>query len=160
MSEPISQQNEDWLERARQHWRNNNSGMTSVRRTICSVILEQKGTFDAERLLDKCRQHDRLISLSTVYRTIRSLVEAELLNELEGSQEKHIYHIRYGDELGESNVVCTDCNEVFPLKNPCLALRETQAIRQMGFTPKRLSLRMETTCDELNETGNCSRRKD
>ena len=160
MSKPINQQALDWLEKAKNHWRENKSGMTSVRKTICQVILEQEGTFDAERLLEKCRAYDNLISLSTVYRTIRSLVEAELLNELPGSTGRHIYHISYKKELGDSSVVCTDCNEVFPLENPCLALRETQTIRKMGFSPKKLSLRMETTCDELKDTGNCSRHKE
>lgn len=153
-------QNEEWLEAARQFWKSRNSGMTSVRKVICQVLLEQEETFDAEVLLEKCRKTDTLISLSTVYRTLRHLVEAGLLLELEGIEDKHLYRLRRGCEHSDSTLVCTDCHAVFSMDDPCLALRESDRARRLGFTPKRLSLRMETSCNELKETGECSKRRD
>lgn len=157
---PATPPDSEWLEQARQYWRSRNSAMTAVRRLICATIVQTKDAFDAETLHAKCREQDGLISLSTVYRTLRHLVEAELLSEIEGIGDKTYYQVKVGPDIGQSTAYCTDCDEVFPIENPCLTLRESETARRMGFTPKRISLRVDTSCDELEETGSCSRRKE
>ncbi len=146
-----------WLERARDFWRERRSGMTAVRKLICNVVVDKKDSFDAETLLQECRQQDGLISLSTIYRTLKHLVEAELLVEIEGMEDKRLFRVKHGSDIGDSTVFCNDCKEVFPVENPCLVLREGEIARSMGFTPKRMSLRLETSCDELKLTGKCTR---
>lgn len=148
-----------WMERAQGFWRRRGSSMTAVRRVICKAIAEQEATFDAEMLLEHCRRHDGLISLSTVYRTLKHLVEGDLLVELEGIDDKRHFCLKLGLDISDSTVVCLDCKEVIPMNNPCLTLRESEEVKRMGFTPKRLSLRVETSCDEWQRNGSCSRRK-
>jgi len=147
-----------WVDRARDYWRKQGSGLTHVRKIVCEVILNARGTFNAETLLSLCRERDRAISLSTIYRTLNHLVEAELLDEVDGVDDRHHYKVRNGPDLGESVVVCLDCGTIFPVENPCLGLRESEPLKRMGFAPKRIRLRAESHCESYKETGACDRK--
>lgn len=149
----------DWLDAARAFWRSQNSSMTQVRRVICDIAVRKETAFDAESLHRESREVDALISLSTVYRTLRSLAKAGLIAEVERVDDKRYFMVRHGSQRGDSTLHCTDCNEVFPMDNPCLELREGESVRRMGFTPRRLSLRVDSSCDELKQRGSCDRRR-
>ena len=157
MSNGVDDPAAQWLERAREYWRARGSRLTTVRQIVCEVAVAQKEPFDAETLLRACRERDGLVSPASVYRTLNGLVEGGLLTELEGIEDRRVFAVRHGDAVGESTVVCMDCNKVIPVPNPCLALRESAPAREMGFSPKRLSLRVDSACDELRETGSCTR---
>jgi len=146
---------ETFLEEARLYWRSQGSALTQVRRVLCEVIVTFSQAFDAEELLAEARKIDRLISLSTVYRTLAGLTEAGLLQEVDGGDGKKNYHMAVGSEGASSHLHCTDCGGVFPVSNPCLGLRERAAAQQAGFTPTSLSLRYEATCNQLRTTGKC-----
>ena len=148
-----------WIDAAEAHWRERGSALTSVRKLICGEIAGRTDPFDAEELLKACREMDGLISLTTIYRTLKSLVEAALLLEMEGVENKRLFRPRLHEEISDSTLVCSDCDAVIPIESPCLALRETEAARRMGFSAKRMSLRIHVSCDEFRETGKCSRRK-
>jgi hypothetical protein len=44
------------------------------------------------------------------------------------------------------------------LPDPCLPMREDPLVRQHGFTPTAMSLRVEASCQELHTTGSCAKR--
>lgn len=159
MSETSEELSSEWMQRANEFWKSRGSTMTAVRKIICETIAGNYSAFNAEDLLKECRTIDRLISLSTVYRTIKHLVEGNLLTEIEGVNEKRFYTMKLGNEIGESTLICKDCDRVFPVENPCLALREADVARKMHLTPKRVVLKIESTCNELNETGTCEHQK-
>lgn len=145
------------LDQAIAYWKVNGLKMTSVRKIICQTAFESVGAFDAEELLQKARKQDGLISLSTVYRTLSTLLEAGLLVEVEGIDRKKCYSVVGTQTAATSHVVCQDCGEVIPVENPCLSLRESGSVHKTGFSPKKMSLRIEATCDELHSCGTCAR---
>ena len=159
MSKAGEELSSEWMRRANAFWKSDGRKMTTVRKLICETIAGTHSAFNAENLLKKCRDKDKLISLSTVYRTIKHLVEGNLLTEIEGVHDKHFYTMKLGNEIGESTLICTDCNSVFPVDNPCLALREADVAKKMHLTTRRVVLKIETTCNELKETGSCGHQK-
>lgn len=159
MPEAAEKTNSKWMQRANDFWKSDGRKMTAVRKVICETIAGNHSAFNAEDLLKECRTKDGLISLSTVYRTIKHLVEGNLLTEIEGVNEKNFYTMKLGNEMGESTLICTDCDSVFPVNNPCLALREADVARKMHLTPSRVVLKIESTCNELKETGTCEHQK-
>lgn len=145
------------MEQALAHWKARGMTLTAVRKIICRTAFASSEAFDAEELLHNARQEDGLISLSTVYRTLSALQEAGLITEIEGIDRKKQYSVVGAHTSATSHVVCKDCGQVIPMENPCLSLRESGAAHQTGFSPKKMSLRIEATCDELHRCGHCSR---
>jgi len=149
---------DELMQRAESFWTARGSRMTGVRRIICRCIFAAEDAFDAEELLRRARAEDKMISLSTVYRTLSALAESGLLVEVEGRDGEKNYNVADQATNASSHVVCEDCGHVTPLDNPCLALRESPAARAAGFQPSKISLRFEASCDELKQTGKCRNR--
>lgn len=133
---------------------------TQVRDVICRVIGEQTAPFNAEELLRKVRKIDRIISMASVYRTLASLIESGLLREVEGVRGTRCYLVVEERNDALSSIVCTDCEQVVMMPDECLPLREGFLARQLGFNPKKMSLRIEASCEELRRSGTCRRRKE
>lgn len=145
------------MQAAQAYWKSHGGTMTSVRKIVCRKAFSATETFDAEQLLQWAREEDKLISLSTVYRTLNGLVEAGLLLAIDGLEGKARYDLVRAQTNASSHVVCQDCGGVIPLENPCLSLREGAIAHNQGFSPKKISLRYEATCDQFSQTGQCDR---
>lgn len=146
---------ESFVEAAEKFWHENGANMTVVRRVICNAIGGNDEAFDAETLLAWAKRGDPLISLSSVYRTLSALEEAELVIEIEGRDGKKLHRKSLGRDTASSHIVCRDCGVVIPVDDPCLSLRESTAAREKGFHAEKITLRMEASCDELERTGKC-----
>lgn len=145
----------EFLKKARELWTSRNSSLTVVRRVLCGVIEETEQSFSAERLYQLARRIDPAISISTVYRTISALAEGNLLRGFEGPEGVTFYEKSLNHSAGSGHIICTDCGKVIPLDTPCMVVRETATAREKGFSPEKITLRLEASCDELARTGKC-----
>lgn len=144
-----------FLEEAEAFWKSRNSSLTPVRRILCRELVATESPVDAEDLLRRARSHDKLISLSTVYRTLSTLAGAGLLDEVEGQDGKRHYCLAEYARSGSSYLICGDCGRVISVDDPCLGLREGAKARERGFSPRKITLRMEVRCDRLRNEGHC-----
>ncbi len=131
--------------------------MTVVRRILCEVLQNAEHSMSSDQLLTEAKKRDPLISMSSVYRTLKFLSDAELLRQIDGLDGERRFE-KADLKTAASHIVCRDCGIVVSLSDPCLAIRETPAIRAEGFHRERISLRVEAKCTELAETGDCKRR--
>lgn len=146
------------LARAEVFWRTRGQRPTVVRRIVARHALSSLEPFDAESLLAAVRVEDRAVSLASVYRALADLVAAGLLRAMaSGPGERHHYVVADTPAAGLSHIVCADCDQVLPMPDPCLPLREGALARSQGFTPRTMSLRVEATCDQFHATGSCPR---
>lgn len=159
MSVRNSEQVEAFCQAAQAHWQKLGSRRTQVRDVLCRVIAEEEAPFTAEELLAHARKVDRLISYASVYRTLGSLVEAGLLREAPGARDNRCYTLTTAPGGGVTNIICTDCEQVVPIADECLPLREGFLAKQQGFLPSKMNLRIEASCEELRKHGVCERRK-
>ena len=159
MADRTSAQIEAFFDASQAYWQKQGSRRTQVRETLCRVIAAQTDPFTAEELLAKARKVDRVISYASVYRTLASLVAGGLLREAPGARGNRCYTIATAPGGGMTNIICTDCEQVVPLADECLPLREGFLAKQLGFIPSRMNLRIEASCEELRQNGSCQRRK-
>ena len=92
-----------------QIFRKNGYKATSQRLAICKLILSRKDHPSAYQIYQELKEEYPTISLTTIYNTLRILVELRLLQELgfnEGS-------IRYDPDLElHINLVCSKCGKI------------------------------------------------
>lgn len=90
-------------------FRKNGYKATSQRLAICKLILSRKDHPSADKIYQELKKEYPTISLTTIYNTLRILVELRLLQELgfnEGS-------IRYDPDLElHINLVCSKCGKI------------------------------------------------
>ncbi|MEM7697867.1 MAG: transcriptional repressor [Verrucomicrobiota bacterium] len=148
---------EDFVGAAKLYWENQGARLTFVRRTLCEVIAKQTVAFDAEGLLESAQKVDPAISLSSVYRTVKSLVEGGLLTTIDGRNGERLFERPDPGQSSTSHIVCRDCGAVVQLEDPCIPVREMPTISAKGFVPDKFALRIEANCNEMAQTGSCSK---
>ncbi len=131
--------------------------MTYVRKLLCQAVEQFPEAFTPEELLGELRKIDRQVALSSVYRTLRQLANADLLFCTSGVKGTHHYSIANAAFSAGTQVACLDCGKTIPVSNPCLGLRESEAAQKEGFRPRKITLRFEASCERFQQTGKCER---
>ena len=107
-----------------------NIRMTSQRQVIIKVIEESDDHPDVDQLYLRSVQIDNTISIATVYRTVKLLEEAGLIERLEFGDGRSRY-----EEAGEhhEHLVDVETGEVFEFYNEELEALKEEIARKMGY---------------------------
>ena len=117
--------------------------MTSQRALIMETI--RQGHLDADEIYRRAREKQPHLNLSTVYRTLRTLKELGLVEELHFDEAHHHYEVKSGTE--HHHLVCLGCGKV--VEFDCLLSPKMKKTigHEKGF---------EVTGAEVVMTGYCS----
>ncbi|MEM9399418.1 MAG: Fur family transcriptional regulator [Verrucomicrobiota bacterium] len=132
--------------------------ITKQRLAILETLFQSKDCFHAEELWDKVIQEDASVSRPTVYRTLKLLLEGGFLRPLDLGRDQQYYDLNTPDQAKQNHIICKDCNKIIEFNDPCLDIRESALIKELGFNPKNMTFKVEATCQELNSTGQCDRK--
>ena len=107
-----------------------NIRMTSQRQIIIQVIEESDDHPDVDQLYLRSVELDNTISIATVYRTVKLLEEAGLIERLEFGDGRSRY-----EEAGEhhEHLVDIETGEVHEFYNEQLETLKTEIAREMGY---------------------------
>jgi Fur family ferric uptake transcriptional regulator len=107
-----------------------NIRMTSQRQIIIQVIEEADDHPDVDQLYLRSVELDNTISIATVYRTVKLLEEAGLIERLEFGDGRSRY-----EEAGEhhEHLVDIETGEVHEFYNEELETLKTEIAREMGY---------------------------
>ena len=107
-----------------------NIRMTSQRQIIIQVIEESDDHPDVDQLYLRAVELDNTISIATVYRTVKLLEEAGLIERLEFGDGRSRY-----EEAGEhhEHLVDIETGEVHEFYNEELETLKTEIAREMGY---------------------------
>jgi Fur family ferric uptake transcriptional regulator len=90
--------------------------VTSQRALILEIIQQGKGHLDADEIYRRARAIKPRLSLSTVYRTLKTLKEPGLIQELHLDDSHHHYEIMPTSK--HHHLVCLGCGKVVEFKYP------------------------------------------
>jgi Fe2+ or Zn2+ uptake regulation protein len=142
---------------ARAYWESNRSRMTLIRGIVCGIVFKTTQPFEVDWLLKKARRTDKMISMASVYRTLKGLRAAELVEEFHGTAGDGFYRLCPISQHSSSVILCKNCGRTIPVDDPCLPIREGAQARKKGFKATHVRLQTEATCEEFEQTGLCQK---
>jgi Fur family ferric uptake transcriptional regulator len=107
--------------------------LTEPRRVLVGHIFDSHKHFDADELVADLHNSGRRVSRSTVYRTLRLLVEAGLLRELRLTN-RTAYEHDYGYP-SHDHLHCEQCNAIVEFNNDEVRRLRDAVSLQHGFRP-------------------------
>jgi Fur family ferric uptake transcriptional regulator len=107
--------------------------LTEPRRLLVRHVFDAHKHFDADELAAELRGAGRRVSRSTVYRTLRLLVEAGLLRELRLTN-RTVYEHDYGYP-SHDHLHCSECNTIIEFRNDEVRKLSEAVSREHGFRP-------------------------
>ena len=132
--------------------------LTDPRRTLLRHIYSSHKHFDADELVRDLHDSGSAISRSTVYRTLRLLVESGLLRELRVTN-RTVYEHDYGYPAHD-HLHCTSCNEVVEFRNDELLKLRDEVSRANGFRATGHRFLITGVCSKCDRSHSPRRRLD
>lgn len=108
---------------------------TPERAQILDIIIRQDGLFEAERLLDELKRSGFRVSKATVYRTIRLLQEAGIIQRVLSDEEQSHYQLVYGRRPNDL-LIRLDTNEIITIDVPELIAIRDRVCAERGLTAR------------------------
>jgi Fur family ferric uptake transcriptional regulator len=93
------------------------------------------GVFEAEELMASMRKKGLRVSKATVYRTIKLLAEAGIIQQVLFDSEQAHYQLAYGKRAA-GLLVNVDTKEITPVELPELAAIRDRICREHGLEPE------------------------
>ena len=107
----------DFVQQAKHLIANAGGRMTAPRRIILEVIASSQKHLTAEDILDRARQSDRRINLSTVYRTLTFLKSHQLIAPRYFDQDNHREVFEPAPNIEHYHFTCTHCGQVIEFQS-------------------------------------------
>ncbi len=137
------------LEIVERYMREHGYRWTAQRRLIAEVAFGTHEHFNAEELLDMCRQVDSQVSRATVYRTLTMLEEAGFVGSLDtgegGRRFEHVLGHAHHDHM-----LCEECGHIIEFHDEELERRKEQVARDRGYTLVSHTLKLVVRCERAD----------
>lgn len=145
-----STENPDWAEILVRFLREKGLRLTDQRRKIASIALSKGSHFEIQELVRDVRSEAPAISPATVYRNVKTLCEAGLLQETLENRSGVTLYERH--EAGHhDHIVCLDCGMIFEFHNPAVERAQERAIQALGFKETRHQHVVYARCEKLSK---------
>lgn len=108
---------------------------TPERAQVLDTILRFEGLFEAERVIDEVKATGFRVSKATVYRTIKLLQEAGIIQRVLFDEEQSHYQVVYG-HTPQDLVIRLDGGEAIPVEIPELIELREKVCRRLGLAAK------------------------
>jgi Fur family ferric uptake transcriptional regulator len=133
---PAALSGPDWKTHLTTFLREKGLRLTGQREKIASIALEKESHFEIQELVRDVRKLHSDISPATVYRNVKTLCEAGLLQETLESDSGVTLYERF--ESGHhDHIVCADCGQIFEFHNPAIERAQSKALGALGFEETR-----------------------
>jgi len=119
----------------RRHLKSLGQKYTPERAQILDVLVEMDDLFQADQLLEKMRSSGYRVSKATIYRTIKLLQEAGIIQQVLVDSEHAHYQLAYGRQPRDL-VINVDTNEIITVDLPELDELCDRVCRERGLEVK------------------------
>jgi Fur family ferric uptake transcriptional regulator len=123
---------------------------TRQRDAILDVFLDAKGHVTSEELFERVRAEHPSIGYTTVYRTMKLLVEAGLAHELSLEDGVTRYEVPHEHH---DHLVCTRCGRIIEFECRMIESTQIQIARRYNFRILRHRHELYGHCAECREDG-------
>jgi Fur family ferric uptake transcriptional regulator len=122
---------------------------TSQRESILDIIRHGHGHMDADEIYQRVRKKQPRLSLSTVYRTLQTLKELGLVEEVHLDETHHHYEIKAPHE--HHHLICLGCGKVVEFECPMTGEMKDIVSREKDFEVVNTEVRMTGYCADCRK---------
>lgn len=116
---------------------------------VVEIFLKTEEHISALDLYNLMRKDDTKVGYSTIYRTLKLLVDAGLAREIQIGDELHFEH-----KLGHKHhdhFLCQKCGKAIEFSSPKIERMQDNLANKFGFLPQKHSLIIYGICKECRK---------
>jgi Fur family ferric uptake transcriptional regulator len=128
-----------------QYLTSHNGRYTPQKQAILDAICKTRRHFEVEDFIDQFRAKNNKLSRATVYRTIKQLLDAGLLQKITTLDGK-VYYERSTDDVQHDHLICKMCGSITEIQEPIIDQYLQKFCDAKAFTPEYRSLHIYGIC--------------
>jgi len=128
------------------------SRYTTQKKAITTEIFNATDHFEVEDFIDSLRKKDISFSRATVYRTIKQLLEAGLLQKI-STQDGKVFYEGTSNQKQHAHVICNVCGKILEIKDKRLTELIDECCDDLGITVEYQSLHIYGKCTDSSNCG-------
>jgi Fur family ferric uptake transcriptional regulator len=105
---------------------------TAQRRVVCDVFFASTDHVSLESILSRARAKDQRIGYTTVYRTMRVLVQSGVAHKRQFGEGVTRYELR-DVEAHHDHLICLRCGKIVEFKEPRIEQLQEEVALRHGF---------------------------
>ena len=105
---------------------------TPERAKILDAVLSKQGVFEADALLFEMRRAGHRVSKATIYRTLKHLLEANIVSEVLIDAKQAHYKLSFGCDPA-SYLVCVETDKIVEFSDPQFGQLAQKICREHGY---------------------------
>ena len=118
----------------RRHLKADGQKFTAERARVLDTVIRMERVFEAEELLDELRRRRMRVSKATIYRTLKLLQDAGVIEPVLFDQKQTHYQLAYG-RPPRDQMICVETGKVIEITVPeIIELRDRIAAKH-GWSP-------------------------
>ncbi|MBT5953321.1 transcriptional repressor [bacterium] len=125
----------------------NEGRLTSQKKAIVEEVFNIDDHFEVENFIDKLRSEDKKFSRATVYRTIKQLLDAGLIQKISALNGK-VFYERKMTNKEHDHVICNTCGEIYEINDNSIQKILDKYCKDIGFRPEYRSLHIYGLCKD------------
>ena len=123
---------------------------TSQKKIILSGLLEMDGHFEIDDfLLDYKVKYKKSLSRASVYRVIKQMQDASLIQKIPTKLGKVLYEVVMYDDY-HMHLICNQCGDISEIHKRKITDIIDADVTKMGFKPQYYSLHVYAECQKKN----------
>jgi Fur family ferric uptake transcriptional regulator len=122
------------------------------REVIAEAFFAMRGHVSVEELVRRSRQRDPRVSVATVYRTVKLLVESGLATAREFGDGQTRFEAAAGREHHD-HLICTACGDIVEFADARIEELQALVARRHGFEVERHKLELYGRCERCRRPG-------
>ena len=125
---------------------------TTERADTLDAVIRLDRVFEADELLAQLQRANHRVSKATVYRTLKLLVEAGILAEIQLDRERTHYQLVYG-KAPKDFAICVQTGKRVEFTNPRVAALSAELLKELGWEPLGHRLQLYGVSPEAKKAG-------
>ena len=125
----------------------NDSRYTTQKRDIVMHIAKEKTHFEVDDFLATIRKKNKRFSRATVYRTIKQLLDAQLVQKIQGTDGRILFEQNF-EKKQHDHVICNTCGKILEIDEEKLSKLYASYCKKIGFSPEYRSVHIYGTCSD------------
>ncbi len=126
----------------------NEGRYTTQKRVIVDEIFKIKTHFEVEEFIDRLRlDPTQRVARATVYRTIRQLLDAGLLQKI-STRDGRVFYEKSIPDRHHDHIICNECGKIFEIKKNEIDHVLAEYCDKIGFVSEYRSLHIYGQCSK------------
>lgn len=105
--------------------------VTEQRKLVCQILERSNDHPDAEQVFARARKVDAKISLATVYRSLKAMVDLGLVTTHDFGDSRTRHEVK--DEDHHDHLVCVSSGKVIEFRDPELEKLKKRIAKRLGY---------------------------